>query len=79
MIYTMLHVNPIREKDQINQVKATQQLKDAFNMLYAFTCDGKGIRHAGNINTSDSTFAEAEFMMVACSAFINYLRCIESN
>ncbi len=61
-----------------NGVNIHPKLKDAFNMLYAFTCDGKGIRHAGNINTSDSTFAEAEFMMVACSAFINYLRCIES-
>ena len=55
------------------------RLKEAFDKLYAYTCDGKGIRHAGNIGGPDSTFAEAQFMLVSCSAFVNYLRCISAD
>ena len=50
-------------------------LRSAFDKLYGYTSDGKGIRHAGTIGGPDATFAEAEFMIIACSAFVNYLRC----
>ncbi|MBD5086301.1 MAG: hypothetical protein HDT32_02950 [Clostridiales bacterium] len=52
-------------------------LKSAFDKLYGYTSDANGIRHAGDIGGKDSTFAEAKFMLVSCSAFINYL--IDSN
>ncbi len=48
-------------------------LKSAFNILYGYTSDANGIRHAGDIGGPASTFAEAKFMLVSCSAFVNYL------
>lgn len=53
-------------------------LKDAFNKLYGFTSDSSGIRHAGQLDGSDATFEEAEFMLVTCSAFVNYLTSLYS-
>lgn len=49
-------------------------LKKAFSELYGWTSDGNGIRHAGNIDSAKSTFDEAKFMLITCSAFINYLK-----
>ena len=51
-------------------------LKEAFEKLYAYTNQGStGIRHA--LMDKDGTYvpsrAEALFMLVSCSAFINYL------
>lgn len=51
-------------------------LKQAFEKLYGYTCNKEtGIRHA--LMDEDSTYipsyAEALFMMVSCSAFINYI------
>lgn len=51
-------------------------LKSAFNILYGYTSDANGIRHAGDIAGVASTFAEAKFMLVSCCAFINYLMAI---
>lgn len=48
-------------------------LKLAFTKLYAYTCDQGGIRHAEGMFESNVTFEEAKFMLVSCSAFINYL------
>ena len=51
-----------------------QMLKTAFDKLYAYTNDGDtGIRHALIEGDSIPTNAEALFMLVSCSAFINYL------
>lgn len=49
-------------------------LKGAFQKLYGYTSDAKGIRHAGDIGGENATFEEAKFMLVACSAFVNYLK-----
>lgn len=51
-------------------------MKSAFNILYGYTSDANGIRHAGDIGGSASTFAEAKFMLVSCCAFINYLTTV---
>ena len=48
-------------------------LKQAFLKLYGYTSDQGGIRHAEGMFESDVTFEEAKFMLVGCSAFINYL------
>jgi hypothetical protein len=47
-------------------------LKEAFTNLYHYTSDADGIRHAllGESNTAQE---DAQFMLVACSAFINYM------
>ena len=47
-------------------------LKDAFSKLYGYTCDAQGIRHA-LLDEPNLDFEDAKFMLVACSAFINYL------
>ena len=50
------------------------QLKSAFEKLYAYTNNDKGgIRHAEGLFVSDVSFEEAKFMLVSCSAFVNYL------
>lgn len=47
-------------------------LKDAFDKLYGYTSNADGIRHGG-IKPSDVDQALAQFMLVSCSAFVNYL------
>ncbi len=47
-------------------------LKKAFNKLYGYTSDEQGIRHS-LLDESNLDFEDAKFMLVACSAFINYL------
>lgn len=56
-----------------NGVTIHPSMKSAFEKLYGYTSDANGIRHAGNIGGPSSTFDEAKFMLVSCSAFINYL------
>lgn len=51
-------------------------LKSAFNILYGYTSDANGIRHAGDIGGKASTFEEAKFMLISCCAFTNYLKGI---
>lgn len=47
-------------------------LKDAFSKLYGYTSDEQGIRHS-LMDVTNLDFEDAKFMLVACSAFINYL------
>lgn len=47
-------------------------LKIALSKLYAYTSDEGGIRHA-MLETENVGFAEAKFMLVACSAFVNFV------
>jgi hypothetical protein len=49
-------------------------LRAAFLSLYGYTSDEKGIRHALlDDSTTPAGYPEAKFMLVACSAFVNYL------
>ena len=48
-------------------------LKTAFSALYGYTSDAGGIRHSLLEDTVDITFEDAKFMLVSCTAFINYL------
>ena len=47
-------------------------LKKAFDNLYGYTSDAEGIRHA-LLDEPTLDFEDAKFMLVSCSAFINYL------
>lgn len=67
------------KKLEDNGVVIHAGLKAAFNMLYGYTSDANGIRHAGNIGGPSSTFEEAKFMLVSCSAFVNYLIAVNAN
>ena len=61
--------------DALKKLEKAKQLhpalKDAFSKLYGYTSDAGGIRHALT-NEADNTQAEARFMLIACSAFINF-------
>ena len=50
-------------------------LEAAFGKLYGYTSDSKGIRHA-LLEEDSVSFEEAKFMLVVCSAFVNYVRCL---
>lgn len=63
--------------------KAIKKLKDsgvhihsamesAFSSLYGYTSDENGIRHGG-IDFTNAPAEDAKFMLVSCSAFVNYL------
>lgn len=47
-------------------------LKSAFVKLYGYTSDEHGIRHA-MLEDGQVGFDEAKYMLVSCSAFVNYL------
>ena len=47
-------------------------LKSSFSSLYGYTSDADGIRHA-LIEEENLTKADARFMLICCSAFINYI------
>lgn len=47
-------------------------LKAGFKSLYGFSSDSDGIRHA-ILEQPNVGFIEAKYMLVACSAFVNYL------
>lgn len=47
-------------------------LKSSFSALYGYTSDSDGIRHA-MLNESELTMVDAQYMLSACSAFINYV------
>jgi len=54
-----------------------EALKKAFSTLYGYTSDAGGIRHGG-IELADVSFEDAKYMLVACSAFVNYLKGISA-
>lgn len=47
-------------------------IEKAWSNLYGFTSDEGGIRHALS-DSPDITFGAAKYMLVSCSAFVNYL------
>ena len=75
--------NLIAGKDKATLGEALKKIRDrvalhpalykAFNNLYGYTSDADGIRHA-MLNESTLDSEDAKFMLIACSAFINYLK-----
>jgi hypothetical protein len=63
--------------DCIKVVKSQGAIHPAFEQallkLYGYTSDEGGIRHALTNNNISPTYADAKFMMVASSAFANFL------
>ena len=56
-----------------NKVRLHPALKKAFISLYGYTSDAEGIRHA-LLEESNLKFEDAKFILVSCSAFVNYLK-----
>jgi hypothetical protein len=48
-------------------------LEKAFSSLYGYTSEAEGIRHA-LLDEPTLSFEDAKFMLVSCSAFVNYLK-----
>lgn len=65
-------LNKAIEKLKNSGVHIHPALEKAFVSLYAYTCDEKGIRHAG-IDFVNAPSEDAKYMLVSCSAFVNYL------
>jgi len=60
------------EIEQSGRIELHTDLKEALKKLYHYTSDDSGIRHAlTDESTVDSE--DARFMLVSCSAFVNYL------
>lgn len=72
----------ITKKNNATLGEALKLLKDkihpamqsAFEKLYGYTSDANGIRHANGLGEGNSTFEEAKYMLISCSAFVNYLK-----
>ena len=47
-------------------------MEKGFLALYGYTSDESGIRHGG-IDFTNVNFEDAKYMLVSCSAFVNYL------
>lgn len=60
----------IEKKGKIELHKA---LKRAFDSLYGYTSSAEGIRHSMLDEKTNLSFEDAKFILVSCSAFINYL------
>jgi hypothetical protein len=58
---------------ELEKFSIPNPLKQGFDKIYGWTCGPDGVRHALMDNAQDVTLAEAKFMLVACSAFLNYL------
>ncbi len=48
-------------------------MKAAFSQLYGYASDQNGIRHGG-IDFTNAPEEDARYMLVTCSAFVNYLK-----
>ena len=55
-----------------NGVHIHQAMEKAFLSLYGYTSDEDGIRHGG-IDFRNAPSEDAKYMLIACSAFVNYL------
>jgi hypothetical protein len=60
-------LNAVEKKTKLHSV-----LKEAFQKLYGYTSDAQGIRHA-LMDEPTLDVEDAKFMLVSCSAFVNYL------
>lgn len=54
------------------KIKLHPSLERGFKQIYGYTSDSDGIRHALT-EAPNTSFEDAKFMLVSCSAFLNYL------
>lgn len=63
----------LKQLDADGAIKTHPALNGAFQKLYGYTSDAGGIRHA-LLEEDSLDFEDAKFMLVSCSAFVNYLQ-----
>jgi len=54
------------------KIKLDPSLEKGFKQIYGYTSNSDGIRHA-LMEESSCDFEDAKYMLVSCSAFVNYL------
>ncbi|MFV5696386.1 AbiJ-NTD4 domain-containing protein [Flavobacterium sp. LB3P122] len=54
--------------------KIHRALRSAFTSIYGFASDAGGIRHSLLLDDIEVSMEDAKFILVSCSAFINYLK-----
>ncbi|CAG1064599.1 hypothetical protein BAC1_00160 [uncultured bacterium] len=59
-------------KNLDEHVEIHPALKNAFEKIYGYTSDASGVRHA-LMEQDKVDFEDAKFMLVTCSAFVNYV------
>jgi DNA-binding transcriptional ArsR family regulator len=64
--------NALKQLEE-NGVIIDKALKGAFEKMYGYTSNAGGIRHANAFNEEIPTFEDAKYMLIVCSAFVNYL------
>ncbi len=64
--------NTLKKLETDGGVFIHSAMKIAFEKLYGYTSDADGIRHGG-IDFTNAPAEDAKYMLVSCSAFINYL------
>lgn len=64
--------NTLKKLETDGDVVIHGAMKMAFEKLYGYTSDSDGIRHGG-IDFTNAPAEDAKYMLVSCSAFINYL------
>ena len=57
----------------INELNIHPALKKGFEVLYGWTSDEEGVRHGEFNEPFELGFAEARYMLITISAFVNYL------
>jgi len=62
---------PLAGQDD-KRTRLNADLRDGFKKIYKYTSDDGGIRHALKDEDQPSQ-EEARFMLIACSAFVNYV------
>lgn len=55
-----------------NGIHIHRAMESAFSSLYGYTSDENGIRHGG-IDFKNAPAEDAKYMLISCSAFVNYL------
>ncbi|MCH9758744.1 MAG: hypothetical protein K0U19_06500 [Proteobacteria bacterium] len=56
-----------------NGINLHPAFEEALSKLYGFTSDSAGIRHGGTGEPLQQDQATARFMLITCSAFVNYI------
>ena len=58
--------------DALKLIDIHTALKKGYSSIYGYTSSADGIRH-GSIDISKVDYDDAKYMLVSCSAFVNYL------
>jgi len=58
---------------KVMDIDLNGQFKTSMINLYGWTCKEDGIRHGHTGEELKTSFEEAKYMLVSCSAFVNYL------